>query len=69
MHKIVDDIGIVASTDPVAVDKAALDLVENKTGTKLQESIENIDLNPIHQIRHAENIGLGNSNYELIEIK
>jgi uncharacterized Fe-S center protein len=69
MHKIVDDIGIVASTDPVAVDKAALDLVENKTGRKLQDSIDNIELDPIHQIRHAEKIGLGNSNYELIEIK
>ncbi|MFB0525170.1 MAG: DUF362 domain-containing protein, partial [Phycisphaerae bacterium] len=35
MPKIVDDIGIVASTDPVAVDKVALDLVEAKAGKKL----------------------------------
>jgi hypothetical protein len=68
MHKIVDDIGIVASTDPVAADKAALDLVEKKAGRKLQDLIENNALIPIHQIRHAENIGLGSSNYELIEI-
>ncbi len=68
MHKIVDDIGIVASTDPVAVDKAALDLVEKKAGRKLQDLIENNAINPKHQIRHAENIGLGSSNYELIEI-
>lgn len=68
MRKIVDDIGIVASTDPVAVDKAALDLVEKKAGRKLQDLIENNAINPNHQIRHAENIGLGISNYELIEI-
>lgn len=30
MPKMVDDIGIIASTDPVAVDKASLDLVEEK---------------------------------------
>lgn len=69
MKIVVDDIGIVASTDPVAVDKAALDLVEKKAGRKLQELIANEDLNPMHQIRHAENIGLGSSNYELIEIQ
>jgi len=34
MHKIIDDIGIVASTDPVAADKAAVDLVEKKRGDK-----------------------------------
>ncbi len=68
MHNIVDDIGIVASTDPVAVDKAALDLVEKKAVRKLQDLIGNEELNPNYQIRHAEMIGLGSSNYELIEI-
>lgn len=69
MRKIVDDIGIVASADPVAVDKASLDLVEKKTGRKLQELIENKQLDPTCQIRHAESIGLGSSDYELIEIR
>ncbi|MBN2591781.1 MAG: DUF362 domain-containing protein [Sedimentisphaerales bacterium] len=69
MKMIVDDIGIVASTDPVSVDKAALDLVENKTGSKLQDLIGNNELDPNHQLRHAENIGLGSSSYELIEIE
>jgi len=68
MDKIVDDIGIVASTDPVAVDKAALDLVENKAGRKLAELLENDKLDPRYQIEHAERIGLGSSSYELIEI-
>lgn len=69
MHKIVDDIGIVASTDPVAVDKAALDLVESKAGCKLQNLIVNKDIDPTFQLRHAEMIGLGRNDYELIEIK
>ena len=82
MTKIVDDIGIAASRDPVAVDKAALDLVESKGGKgippakkrgrepkKLAELLENDKLDPRYQIEHAERIGLGSANYELIEIK
>ncbi len=68
MDKIVDDIGIAASTDPVALDKATLDLVENKAGRKLAELLENDKLDPRYQIEHAERIGLGSSNYELIEV-
>ncbi|MHC4426892.1 MAG: DUF362 domain-containing protein [Planctomycetota bacterium] len=68
MPKIVDDIGIVASTDPVAVDKAALDLVEKKSKRRLAELLENDKLDPCCQIGHAERIGLGSSKYELIEI-
>lgn len=68
MLKIVDDIGIAASKDPVAVDKAALDLIENTTGRKLQAILKNEEINPCCQIEHAERIGLGNSSYELIEI-
>jgi uncharacterized Fe-S center protein len=68
MPKIVDDIGIVASTDPVAIDKASLDLVEQRTGRKLQELIGKNKLNPRHQLDHAERIGLGSIRYELLEI-
>jgi len=68
MYKIVDDIGIAASTDPVAVDKAMLDLVENKAGRKLAELLGNDKLDPRYQIEHAERIGLGSSSYKLIEV-
>jgi len=68
MRKIAADIGIIASTDPVAVDKAALDLVEKKGGKKLTELLGNEKLNTNCQIEHGESIGLGSSNYELIEI-
>jgi len=68
MRKIVEDIGIMASTDPVAVDKAALDMVENKSGKKLAELLGNDELDTNCQIEHGESIGLGSSSYELIEI-
>jgi len=68
MHTIVDDIGIVASTDPVAVDQAALDLIENRAGRKLQKLLKNERIDPSCQIKHAQNIGLGSTSFELIEI-
>jgi uncharacterized Fe-S center protein len=68
MHKIVDDIGIVASTDPVAVDKATVDLVETKAGQKLTSLLDSNNLDTRPQIEHAERIGLGSAKYELIEV-
>lgn len=67
-QQIVGDIGILASADPVAVDNAALDLVEKKADRKLQQLIENDNLNPLYQIKHAEKIGLGSANYELMKV-
>ena len=68
MPKIVEDIGILASTDAVAVDAAALDLVEDKTGRTLGALIRNKQLDPRRQIEHAESMGLGSSTYELVEV-
>ncbi len=68
MPRIVDDIGILASTDAVAVDAAALDLVESKAGRTLGAMIRNKQLDPRCQIRHAESMGLGSSKYELVEV-
>jgi uncharacterized Fe-S center protein len=68
MESIVEDIGITASIDPVAVDKASLDLLESKAGKRLSELVENGKLDPHHQLKHAERIGLGSTDYELIEV-
>ncbi len=68
MPTIVDDIGILASTDPVAVDKAALDLIEQNAGKPLARLLGNRNLEPMTQMEHAERIGLGNTTYELIEV-
>ena len=68
MPPIVDDIGILASTDPVAVDKAAMDLIEKTAGKNLAQLLENEKLNPQYQFDHADKIGLGTSDYELIDV-
>ena len=68
MRKIIDDVGILASTDPVAVDKAAIDLVENRSGTTIAELLGNDKLDYSYQIEHAEQIWLGSTDYKLIEV-
>ena len=68
MPIIVDDIGILASTDPVAVDKASIDLVESRSGKTIAQLLDNDKLDPRYQIEHAEHIGLGSTDYKLIEI-
>lgn len=78
---IVNNIGILASTDPVAIDQASADLVNQQkalTGTVLK-----INLNPgedkfrglypsvdwEHQLDYAEELGLGTRNYKLVKLK
>jgi uncharacterized Fe-S center protein len=58
------DIGILASTDPVAVDQAALDLITEVTGRPLAGWVGD-QPDPEPQIAHAERIGLGWRQYEL----
>lgn len=61
------DIGILASLDPVALDKACVDLVyEAPDGDALIRRMES--LNGLHILEHAEEIGLGTKSYELIDI-
>lgn len=61
------DIGILASFDPVALDRACVDLVYNAPdGKALIERIES--RNGTHTLEHAEAIGLGSQTYELISL-
>jgi uncharacterized Fe-S center protein len=61
------DIGILASLDPVALDKACVDLVyAAKDGKDLIERIES--RNGLLTIDHAEKIGLGSTAYQLVRI-
>ncbi len=68
MKRVVEDIGILASVDPVAVDKAAVDMVEKKGGKRLGKLIEYPDLSWRCQLEHAAKIGLGSMEYELVEV-
>ncbi len=77
---IVPDLGILASTDPVAIDQAAVDLVNGAPGNplsglkdalaagddKFRALYPNVDWS--HQLEYGAGIGLGTREYELILI-
>ncbi len=77
---IIPDVGIFASFDPVALDKACLDAVNAQMPVRYSKLGEaELDLgdhfrsvhpktNGIAAINHGEKIGLGNKEYELIKI-
>lgn len=64
-----NDVGILASLDPVALDKACVDLVyaaDPKQSAALRERMES--KHGIHTLDHAEALGLGKQAYELVAI-
>ena len=63
------DIGILASLDPVAIDKACLDLVYASTDRGRDHLVERIESrNGILTVNAAEELGLGTTEYELITV-
>ena len=63
------DIGILASTDPVAIDQACLDLVYKCTDPGKPHLLERIEsLNGAYTVEVAEKLGCGSRKYELIEV-
>lgn len=77
---IIPDVGILASLDPVAIDQASLDLVNQQIGipnTTLkgnfqpgEDKLQGIDpkLSAEAQLHYAQEIGLGSRKYELEEV-
>jgi hypothetical protein len=65
---IVPDIGILASVDPVAIDKASADLVIEKAGGA-DVFRKGYDIDWSRQLAHGEKIGLGTTRYDLVELK
>ena len=77
---IVNDVGILSSEDPVAIDQASVDLVNREAGNrssklsgawepgenKFQAIYPEVDWTI--QLAYAQEIGLGNREYELIKI-
>jgi uncharacterized Fe-S center protein len=64
-----DDIGILSSLDPGALDKACVDLIyasDTQRSASLKERIES--RNGLHTLNHAETLGLGSLQYELIRL-
>lgn len=71
----VQDIGILCSSDPVAIDRASYDLVNDQDFTSLgvpkgQDKWKALypKVDPKVQLHHGERMGLGENRYELIKI-
>ena len=63
------DIGILASTDPIAIDQACIDLVYNSKDPGRDHFVERVERqNGIHTIEAAAELGFGTREYELINI-
>ena len=66
---VMNDLGILASLDPVANDQAFIDMLWNSTDPGHTKMMERVDRQQgRHITEYAESIGLGLANYELIEI-
>ncbi|MFP3872645.1 MAG: DUF362 domain-containing protein [Candidatus Natronoplasma sp.] len=69
---LIPDIGVLASQDPVALDQASFDMVKEEEGKDYKGGVDKFkavhDVDPTHQLRHAEKIGFGEREYELIDI-
>jgi len=63
----IKDIGLLFSYDPVAIDKASLDLAQRQEN---RDAIGEVHpkINYINHLQYAESLGLGTLNYELVEI-
>ncbi len=63
------DIGILASTDPIAIDQACMDLVYNSKDPGRDHFVERVERqNGIHTIEAAAELGFGTREYEMINI-
>ncbi|MDE6139553.1 MAG: DUF362 domain-containing protein [Alistipes sp.] len=63
------DIGIMASTDPVALDQASVDMIYSSPEEGKSHLIERMESrHGIHTVEHAEKIGLGSRNYRLVDL-
>ena len=63
------DIGILASTDPIAIDKACVDLVKNSGDKGVEHFMKRVNSrHGEHTIEAANELGFGSINYELVSI-
>jgi len=66
-ERISSDIGILISNDPVALDSASLDIIEERLGRKLSKAAHDIPYRV--QREYSKELGFGNTDYELIKVK
>ncbi|HMD68545.1 MAG TPA: hypothetical protein VKF42_06650, partial [Chitinivibrionales bacterium] len=66
--RIVDDVGIFASADPVAIDQACFDMVREKAGGIDVFKKAHPDRDGLRQLKYAEKLGIGSRSYELVTV-
>ena len=63
------DIGIFASTDPVALDQCCYDHIINSNDSGKTSLVNRMkEKNAIHLVEESQRLGLGNTQYQLIDI-
>ncbi|MDP2940925.1 MAG: DUF362 domain-containing protein [Candidatus Omnitrophota bacterium] len=65
--RISPDVGIFASADPVSIDKACFDLINQACGRDIFKEVHP-ERDGSRQLRYAAEIGLGSLDYELVEV-
>lgn len=63
------DIGIFASTDPVAIDQCCYDTIMNSTDPGKTSLVNRmLEKHAIHTVEEANRLGLGNRDYEIVSV-
>jgi len=65
--RIIQDIGILASNDPVSIDRASADLL-NKAGSQDIFRSQYPEIDWTIQLKYASSLGMGDMDYKLIEL-
>ncbi|MCK5023848.1 MAG: hypothetical protein KAS04_06745 [Candidatus Aenigmarchaeota archaeon] len=60
---MMEDIGILTSTDIVAIEQASIDMINEKFGSDFSDKMHRIDVSV--QPRYAEELGMGQRNYSV----
>ncbi len=64
-----EDVGVLVSTDPIAIDQACIDIVYNSKDPGRDHFVERVERqNGVHTIEAANELGFGTRDYELINI-
>lgn len=64
------DMGVLASTDPIAIDQACIDLVYGCDDPGKAHFLERVESrNGVHTIESAAALGIGSREYKLVEVK
>ncbi len=65
-EKVMEDIGLLASDNIVAIDQASLDLIKEKAGKNIFQEMSGVSGE--RQLEYAEELRIGSRKYELVKI-